>query len=374
MYVLLLNFIIMGDFLNKFLSNVLGFVFGKPAKESLGMLSDGNNYLGNYFKQATGAGLTDAEKEANAFTASREDLAWNRQMEASNTAFQRQVADMQAAGINPMLAASGSGGSSVPSAQAQGSVSPSAGDLGSALQFALGMKSQNIQKSLALKELNIKERLANAEIEWKTANTRGQNLYNDFFEDTAEIRKILLGDQHERNGWERKIGESNAAVRERAQALAEKNASHYNDYLDKLAEKAQKDIDNNDLQRAVLEAVAREKNADAAYKNAMLSVDKAYREAQTESERNQAELLAVEARIKNGIYTPDYIKSVCTAAKVEAEYKRIEEMYHRGDYSEASKDLQKVFRKLEHEGAVRGNFTVFNTTERNPGVHGLPGQ
>lgn len=71
----------------------------------------------------------------NAFTAEREDLAYarNRQdaLEArqweemmANTSIRRQVADMKAAGLNPWLAAGGSG-AVVPSAQLPGATSSS---------------------------------------------------------------------------------------------------------------------------------------------------------------------------------------------------------------------------------------------------------
>lgn len=97
-----------------------------------------------------GTQLTGAEREANAFTAEQSqlswersqksaDIAWQREYEASNTQYQRKVADLQAAGLNPMLAVA-SGGSAIPSASVASaspgsSVSPGAGNLSELLSF-----------------------------------------------------------------------------------------------------------------------------------------------------------------------------------------------------------------------------------------------
>lgn len=81
--------------------------------------------LKSWFKGYTGQELTPAQKEANAFSANEAEKAraWEQQM--SNTAFQRQVSDMQAAGVNPalMYGGAGSAGASTPSSNAPSSVS-----------------------------------------------------------------------------------------------------------------------------------------------------------------------------------------------------------------------------------------------------------
>lgn len=349
MYVLLLNFTIMGDFLNKFLSNVLGFVFGKPAKESLGMLSDGNNYLGNYFKQATGAGLTDAEKEANAFTASREDLAWNRQMEASNTAFQRQVTDMQSAGLNPMLAVSGTGGASVPSAQAQGSVSPSAGDLSAALQFALGMKSQNIQKSLALKDLSIKRDIADAEIANKEADTN--------------LKSQQESESKERERGARIVNDVREATKEddiEAAKLRNNLSRAQEVFIYKNVDKAVQEIRNlaqeektEETKQMLNEAAARLNDMKAYEIAQMLPYAQRLADAETQDKQASACLNFVHAAYQQKLIDDGYVDSIIKSAAAdasislsEAEMRKVDEAVKTGDYSKINPEHVSLVDKI----------------------------
>lgn len=114
--------------------------------------------LKNMVRGSLSTGLTSAQKEANAWTANRED-----------TAYQRSVADMQAAGLNPALMY-GSAGSTSPSA----STSPSDGAslsemLGSAtaLSQIQSMEVQNevSQKQVAIAQQNADTSRFNAETE-----------------------------------------------------------------------------------------------------------------------------------------------------------------------------------------------------------------
>lgn len=65
---------------------------------------------------------------SNQFNASQAQLNRDFQMEMSNTAHQREVADLKAAGLNPVLSAGGSGASSPSGSTATGS--PAAVDMG----------------------------------------------------------------------------------------------------------------------------------------------------------------------------------------------------------------------------------------------------
>lgn len=327
----------------------LGDALGKAGREA-GDIGSQNN-LGNLMAKVTGSRLTDAEREANEWTASREDLAWQRTMEADNTKFQRQVQDMQAAGINPMLAAGSS--VSAPAASSGSSVQPSSGNLG-------GILSSLVQFMLAKSEIGVNEATAGrlaADTKRINEVTTGQSLYNAFFSDTEQVRKLLLGDEHERYSWQRSLQERDVVVREQALDLQYENARHYNDMLDKQRELIDKEVQNNDLKRELLRANAREANANASYKNGMLAVDQELTRAQTDSEKERFEILKTESRLKNGIYTEDYIEAVGRAVKADADVKECIAAYQRGDYSQASKSLQKMFKALEKEG-MKGTWSV----------------
>lgn len=97
-----------GSGIDKFLTgidqNMLGGLFGS-AKNLFKNLGD---YLPSALDSVTGAHMTGAEREAFDLTAQRED-----------TTYQRTVADMQAAGLNPMMLAGGA--NAVQSSPAQSS-------------------------------------------------------------------------------------------------------------------------------------------------------------------------------------------------------------------------------------------------------------
>lgn len=131
--------------------------------------------LGSAVNKYTGAGLTGAEQEANQFSAEEAQKQRDWETEMSNTAYQRQVADMRAAGLNPalMYGGAGSSGASTPSGSAASSVSPSGGfDLISSI---MDMALLGAQKS------NLEAQTRNIE-----ADTAGKEIENEFKPDILE--------------------------------------------------------------------------------------------------------------------------------------------------------------------------------------------
>lgn len=337
MYVLLLNFTIMAIRLP---SNVESF-----AKKHNLNLSNQSESIGEFFSglfsnlwnKFTGSGLTGAEREANAFTAAREDLAWNRQMEASNTAFQRQVADMQAAGINPMLAASGNGGSSVPSAQAQASVTPS-DNVGDLLSLIAALSSQNVQRSLGERDLDIKERVADAEIANKEADTnlksqqeseskereRGARIVNDIKEATKDL-------------------EIEAAQLRNNISRAEEKQIY--SLVDKCAQDIRESIartDTEETKQMLNKAAARLDDMKAYEIIQMLPYAQALAEAQTEEAKATAALASVKAFYEQKLIDGGYIDSLLKTAAADANITMSEEQMRAWDAALKSGDYSKV--------------------------------
>lgn len=146
----------------------------------------GNGFLGGLISSVAGAAVNAhsykknreysdvVRQEQNEFNAEQAQIAREHNVLMDNTKYQRQVADMQAAGVNPSLAMQGGVSTQATSnAVAQGaSVANPLLDLSSVVQLALQSKQLSIQKKLADAEIRVKN--ADADLKEKDAGIRDE--------------------------------------------------------------------------------------------------------------------------------------------------------------------------------------------------------
>ena len=144
-----------------------------------------SGFLGSMLNKYTGAGLTGAEKEANAFSAEQAQKQMDFQQQMRDTQYQSAVNDMRAAGVNPALMyGSGASGNVAPAGAAASSTAPSNGDFVGLLGQIANLSLLNEQKKNI--RADTKQKIASAareqsEVSLNELKATYQNLLNEWY-------------------------------------------------------------------------------------------------------------------------------------------------------------------------------------------------
>lgn len=200
----------------------------------------------SWLDSTTGTKLTGAQQEANAFSAAEAQKNRDFQQQMSDTAYQREVADMQAAGLNPQLMYRGSAsGASTPSG-----ASPSSADPGQPTLNPIGLLGQIQQLSL----LKAQRNSIKADTELKKVESKGKDIENKLREKELEFAPSRLAAQ---------IAEILSTVNKNSEQarqfsaqrdFLEKQTSRYDEVTDAQIAKDYSVVGLNDAQKEVASA------------------------------------------------------------------------------------------------------------------------
>lgn len=243
--------------------------------------------VGSLFAKWTGSELTGAEREANAFSAAEAQKNRDFQAEMSNTAYQRAVTDMRAAGVNPALAMS-QGGANTPSGATAQSTAPS---------------SEGISMSDLMQLAMVKPQIALMKDQGEAAKMQGQAALENAAANrtNAETKKGELENEKRRTD----IFEKEVSIKQKEyevhRSLADSNIAVNAEMVNKIAKESQrlqKDYEQMDayLEVARTSANAAARSAAAAWENAQAALTNAATNSYLSS--YQADVLVADQMLK----------------------------------------------------------------------------
>lgn len=333
--------------LAKIIPIVLGGAFGYGVLRSLFGKDAVKNGVQSVFNSVTGADLTGAQVSQNEYASQEAEIArtfnaeeaqkqrdW--QMEMDNTKYQRTIADMQAAGVNPMLMMGGtlSSGSSGAAATAS-PASPS----------ALG-RAASMSDLMALLQLPAQMKLLRAEAKKTDADARKA----DADASAASVRAAKDAADTKRIETETKYFIDTAELRKRSLALANdltsaKERQVYKS-MDQIEANIGKLIAETRSEEARSELIMSQKflaDANARQIVEMLPYHQALAEAQTAQAKAQATLAAVNAAYQNKILNSGYLDSMfsemsarASSAEAQAQMLQIKAAIRNGTFGDTS--------------------------------------